>query len=361
MKKRRDQGPRKWRSVDPYAVRKRTVADPQFHTKEQQDFYETVLLDKSSAVSDMRYVDWEYIKANKHYFPHVTENFKLVDIEDFVGREMTAWNDEIIMQFYYTAHFYYDGRIVWMTEGHRYESTIDEWATIIGAQKAQEGDLDVYSEPKMNHNSMANMYKPVPHKVMDLVVETVRRTAADHKRSCGFAPYIQMLMNAKIGKHAYLLDRPHLPLHPEFEDNETVMDSSHPSSATAREGAEAPEAKAARNAPTPTPELRTGDEKMSFLLHGEVDSVHISRSSSDDEESPLPTTTQFTTQTRSAVVLVSEARPSSSAQASTPSAPAPTPHVPTPPPPGTSVEAFVDALMSTPSSATGGDRALRDD
>ena len=44
-------------------------------------------------------------------------------------------------------------------------------------------------------------------------------------------------------------------------------------------------------------------------LQHEVDSVHISRSSSDDEESPLPTTTQFRTQSRLAIVPVLEARP----------------------------------------------------
>ncbi|KAI5006899.1 hypothetical protein ZWY2020_042111 [Hordeum vulgare] len=69
-------------------------------------FYETVLYDKSPAVSDMRYVDWTYIKENENFFPHVQENFKAVDIEDFVGKEMTPWNDELIVQFYATVHFY---------------------------------------------------------------------------------------------------------------------------------------------------------------------------------------------------------------------------------------------------------------
>ena len=130
--------------------------------------------------------------------------------------------------------------------------------------------MDVYYEAKLSHNTMANMYKPIPHKyldshkmgseyflqagipttniimtytlmpksgdekmirgyyinllhlldthtrfrVMDLIVETIRRTATDQKRPCGYAPYIQMLINAKLGKHAYILYRPHLPLWP---------------------------------------------------------------------------------------------------------------------------------------------------
>ena len=77
MKKRKDDRLRKWRANDSYVVRRRTVVDPRFHTKEQQDFYETVLYDKSPAVSDMRYVDWAYIDKNENFFPHVQENFRL--------------------------------------------------------------------------------------------------------------------------------------------------------------------------------------------------------------------------------------------------------------------------------------------
>ena len=118
VKKRRDQGLILWRDACPYDVRRRRVVDDQFHTKEQQDFYATVLLAKSPVVSDIRYLDWDYIKKHEDFFPHVRENSITIDREDFVGKEMTAWNDEMIMQFYSTAHFYRDGRIVWMNEVH---------------------------------------------------------------------------------------------------------------------------------------------------------------------------------------------------------------------------------------------------
>ncbi|KAE8798051.1 L-ascorbate oxidase-like protein [Hordeum vulgare] len=135
MKKTRHAGLRKWRSVDQYTFRRRNDVDPCFHTKEQQDFYKTDFLDNSLAVSDMRYLDWAYVKANEDYCPHMRENFKLVEIEYSVGKKMASWNDEMIMQFYSTVHFYADGTIFWMTNGHRYEATIEEWATIIGAPK----------------------------------------------------------------------------------------------------------------------------------------------------------------------------------------------------------------------------------
>ena len=46
MKLRKDARLRQWRLTDPYAVRRRSVVDYKFHTKEQQDFYETILLAK---------------------------------------------------------------------------------------------------------------------------------------------------------------------------------------------------------------------------------------------------------------------------------------------------------------------------
>ena len=144
------------------------------------------------------------------------------------------------MQFYSTTRFYPDGRIVWMSEGTRYQSTVDEWAKLINAPEEHEDDLDVYATKKKDHNTMANMYKEIPDKalethklgsvhfllsglptintihrhtllpksgdhkmirghsinllqlfdvpqkfkVMSLIVETIKRTAADQKRSC---------------------------------------------------------------------------------------------------------------------------------------------------------------------------------
>ena len=46
MKLRKDASLSLWRKSDSYAIRRRTTVDYRFHTKEQQDFYETVLLNK---------------------------------------------------------------------------------------------------------------------------------------------------------------------------------------------------------------------------------------------------------------------------------------------------------------------------
>ena len=54
-------------------------------------------------------------------------------MDKFVGQNLTNKHDELIMQFYSTTHFCPDGRIVWMSEGTRYQSTVAEWAKLINA------------------------------------------------------------------------------------------------------------------------------------------------------------------------------------------------------------------------------------
>ena len=57
-----------------------------------------------------------------------------------------------------------------------------------------------------------------------------------------------MLINSKMVTGTYLLDKEHLPLRPEFEDNEIVMDASHPKTVEAQEKRE--RAKVEKAAPT---------------------------------------------------------------------------------------------------------------
>ena len=71
------------------------------------------------------------------------------------------------MQFYSTAHFYPDGRIVWMSEGTRYQSTVDKWAKLIKAPEEHEDDLDVYAKNKKDQNSMENIHKEIPDETLE--------------------------------------------------------------------------------------------------------------------------------------------------------------------------------------------------
>ena len=91
---------------------------------------------------------------------------------------------------------------------------------------------------------------PQKFKVTSLIVKTIERTTIDQKRSCGYAPHIQMLINSKMSKGVYLLDKEHLPLRPDFEDNIVVMNAEDPTSVEAQEKREKAKAEKAAKIPS---------------------------------------------------------------------------------------------------------------
>ena len=111
---------------------------------------------------------------------------------------------------------------------------------------------------------------PQQFKVMSLIVETIKRTVADQKRSCGYAPQIHELINSKMGTDTYLLDKEHLPIYPDFEDNTIVMDENEPSSVQAQEKKE--KARAEKAAKMPTVEeasqvfLKSKQDQLGYLI-----------------------------------------------------------------------------------------------
>ena len=86
----------------------------------------------------------------------------------------------------------------------------------------------------------------------------------------GYAPHIQELINSKMGKGKYILDKEHLPIYPEFEDNTVVMNENEPSSAQAHEKRE--KAKAEKAAKMPTAEeasqvfLKSKQDQLGYLI-----------------------------------------------------------------------------------------------
>ena len=199
-------------------------------------------------------------------------------------------------------------------------------AKSLNAPAEEENDIDVYAKPRKDHNSMADMYQEIPYKalethkfgsiyyllsglptintilrhsllpksgdhrmirghsinllhlfdvpqkfkVMSLIIKIVKRTIADQKRSCGYAPRIQMLISSKMGKGTYLVDKEHLPLRSDFEDNEVVMDASHPTCVKAQEKREKAKAeKAAKLASAPDASqviFKTKQDQLSYLI-----------------------------------------------------------------------------------------------
>jgi hypothetical protein len=79
-----------------------------------------------------------------------------------------------------------------------------------------------------------------------------------------------MLINSQMGTGTYLLDKEHLPLRPDFEDNTVVMNAEDPTSVEAQEKRE--KAKAEKAAKMPSVEeasqvfLKSKQDQLGYLI-----------------------------------------------------------------------------------------------
>src|SRR4051812_37219075 len=79
-----------------------------------------------------------------------------------------------------------------------------------------------------------------------------------------------MLINSRMGTYTYLLDKEHLPIYPDFEDNQVVMHENEPSSVQAQ--AKKEKARKEKVAKMPTQEeayeylLKNNQEQLSYLI-----------------------------------------------------------------------------------------------
>ena len=126
---------------------------------------------------------------------------------------------------------------------------------------------------------------PQKFKVMSLIVETIKRTAADQKRSFGYAPQIQEMINSKMGTSTYLMDKEHFAIYPEFEDNQVVMDKDEPSSVHARANKEKARIEKATKMPTM-------EEASQYFLKSKQDQLGYLIASTLRIEKGLATLTQ---------------------------------------------------------------------
>nr|XP_045088124.1 myosin-11-like [Aegilops tauschii subsp. strangulata] len=256
---------------------------------------------------------------------------------------------------------------------------------------------------------------PEIFKVMSLIVETIKRTTANQKRpdfednevvmdashptsveahekieKAKATKAAKMLINSKVGTGTYLLDKEHIPLRPDFEDNEVVMDASHPTSVEAHEKIEKAKAtKAAKAASAPDASivnLKTKQDQLTYLLEAtlriekslanltknqeslerivedkmynldvkvrEIQTIVEKLRDDAEDNDDRPTTDRFRSvprAQRSIAEPVADLRSAHSAPATTTTV---SPPVSTPPTPQTLAKAFADGLLSTPSTHT---------
>jgi hypothetical protein len=142
-----------------YNSSKERGIDERFWTFFHQDWYQTVLYQKSSPVVKQQYVDIEYMRnKNDMHFNRVLEACDLHGISDLLQFRHN-WNQEIIFEFYSTLFYDKKERIfMWMTNDRRFHVRIAQFAQIFGLSSQLEIPKKLHSVRVMMPREMTSMY-----------------------------------------------------------------------------------------------------------------------------------------------------------------------------------------------------------
>jgi hypothetical protein len=238
-----------------YSSSKERGTNERFWTFFHQDWYRTVLYLKSSPVVKQQYVDIEYMRKKKDM--HCNRVLEACDLHGITNllQFMHNWNQEIISEFYSTLFYDKKERIfMWMTNGRRFHVRLAQFAQILGLssqldipKKVHSGRVMIpremtpmyvqdggfqppkvegllphflvlhrmmrrtialrigYSEaiPTYERNLLDALMKPVRFDVFEYIVDDIWNIATNPLRSCGFAPYIQFIIESVTQEKFY--------------------------------------------------------------------------------------------------------------------------------------------------------------
>jgi hypothetical protein len=248
-----------------YSLSKERGTDERFWTFFLQDWYRTVVYPKSSPVVKQQFVDIEYMRNKKDmHFNRVLEACNLHGITDLLQFRHN-WNQEIISEFYSTLFYDKKERIfMWMTNSRRFHVRLAQFAQILGFSSqldipkklhsrqvmmpremtpmyVQDGGFQPpkvegllphflvlhrmmkrtlasrigYSEviPAYERNLLDALMKLVRFDVFEYIVDEILNITTNPLRSCGFAPYIQFMIES-VAQEKFYKDVRHDSLRP---------------------------------------------------------------------------------------------------------------------------------------------------
>jgi hypothetical protein len=225
-----------------------------------------VLYPKSSPVVKQQYVDIEYMRNRKDmHFNRVLEACDLHEITKLLQFRHN-WNQEVIAEFYSTLFYDKKERVfMWMTNGRRFHMQLSLFAQILGLSSHLDIPKKLHSRRVMMPREMTPLYlsdsgsqppkvegllphflvlhrmirKTLPPRigyseaipafgrnlldallkharfdVFEYIVDEIWNIATNPLRSCGFAPYIQYMIEM-VTKEKFYKDSRHDPLHPQ--------------------------------------------------------------------------------------------------------------------------------------------------
>ena len=123
-------------SEDPTIVEHSFRGDPRFWFPHQADWYESVIMTKKHVTTEMKWIDWNYLKGLasplKEVVDAVYDRCQEMDLV-YIMSFSCHWNEEIVAQFYATLHISDCGRIFqFLIGGKRFIYNMAQFSILFG-------------------------------------------------------------------------------------------------------------------------------------------------------------------------------------------------------------------------------------
>jgi hypothetical protein len=254
--------------------------DERFWTFFHQDWYLSVLYNKSKPMVPAQWVHIDYMKSKRDmHFNRILEACEFHGITQLLSFWYN-WNQEVITEFYATLFFDKRERIfMWMTNGKRFSIKLSQFVEILGLSDHLAIPKKLCTKRVMAPREMTPMYIPnsgfrapkvhgiLPHfltlhrmmrrtlaprigdsnanpayeqnlldalmkhewfDVFDYIMDDIWNIAINPHQSCGFAPYSQRMIEI-VAHEKFYKDAAHEPLRPTIHKDPRTHRTSSPS------------------------------------------------------------------------------------------------------------------------------------
>jgi len=101
-------------SEDSSEIERIFLGDSRFWFPHQADWYESVIMTMKRVTTEIKWIDWKYLKGLasplKEVVDSVFDHCQEMDLTEIMSFTCD-WNEEVVFQFYATLHISDDGRI----------------------------------------------------------------------------------------------------------------------------------------------------------------------------------------------------------------------------------------------------------
>jgi hypothetical protein len=152
--------------------------DPRFWSLFHSDWYHSFYLHKKKPVVEIKWVNWDWMATRRHtIFNQIKATCNELEMTKMMSFKYD-WNKKIICQFYATLYFETNRqKLMWMTDGQRYETTVCVFVRLLGLehQLTIELEAQIHTFEVLKLDEMQFIYAPGvkahPPKVQNFLPE----------------------------------------------------------------------------------------------------------------------------------------------------------------------------------------------